>query len=117
MKLHLKNKTVRVSDDGFLLDREEWDLDVAQKLAENLGMERLSDEQLDIITFLRDYYAKYSAFPILNYVCKHVDQPGGCLNDEFVNPMNAWKIAGLPQLDGIHFVSVYGKNYQLEECC
>ena len=31
--------------------------------------------------------------------------------------MKAWKIAGLPKLDGIHFVSFDGKNYRLEECC
>jgi hypothetical protein len=31
--------------------------------------------------------------------------------------MKAWKIAGLPKLDLVHFVSVDGKHYMLEECC
>jgi len=45
------------------------------------------------------------------------DKKKECLNNEFVNPMIAWKIAGLPKLDGIHFVAVDGKHYKMEECC
>ena len=111
------DKNIKMDEEGFLVNLEDWNHDVAKAIAKRLGMEELDGEQLEIIKFLRNYYQKFDAFPILNYVCKHVGQPKKCLNNEFVNPMNAWKIAGLPKLDGIHFVAVDGKNFKLEECC
>lgn len=116
-KMEVQGRTIELDDEGFLINSDDWDHEVARAIADNLGMTELDQEQLEIIEFMRKYYQKFKAFPILNYVCKHVEQPRECLNREFVNPMNAWKIAGLPKLDGIHFVAVDGKNYQLEECC
>lgn len=110
-------KTIVLDEEGYLMDQDKWDHEVAQEIAKQLDLPQLDQEQLEIIEFLRNYYQKYHAFPILNYVCKHVGHPRDCLNNEFVNPMAAWKIAGLPKLDGIHFVSFDGKNYKLEECC
>jgi tRNA 2-thiouridine synthesizing protein E len=110
-------KNIDLDDEGFLLNHEDWNSDVAREIAKNSSLEKLDDEQMEIIQFLRKYYLKFHAFPILNYVCKHVGQKKECLNKEFVNPMLAWKIAGLPKLDGIHFVAVDGKNYRMEECC
>jgi len=115
--IKVAGKNIKLDEEGFLINQEDWNHDVAREIAKNAGIDKLDDDQMEIIEFLRKYYKKYNAFPILNYVCKHVEQPKECLNNEFVNPMNAWKIAGLPKLDGIHFVAVDGKNYKLEECC
>jgi TusE/DsrC/DsvC family sulfur relay protein len=116
-EIQVADKGIQLDDQGFLVNQEDWNRDVARAIAKETGVGELNDEQIEIIEFLRNYYHKFNSFPILNYVCKHVEQPRKCMNNEFVNPMNAWKIAGLPQLDGIHFVAVDGKNYRLEECC
>ena len=116
-EITVTGKNIQLDSDGFLINREDWDSDVARAIASHLGIPDLDEAKVEIIEFMRKYYNKFNAFPILNYVCKYVDQPKECLNHEFVNPMNAWKIAGLPKLDGIHFVAVDGKNYKLEECC
>lgn len=108
---------IKVDKDGFLLDPESWNEAVARNLAHREGVGELSDEMMEIVRFMRDYYRKFNAFPILNYVCRNIHQPRGCVSEEFMNPEKAWKIAGLPRLDNIHFVSVDGKHYQLEECC
>ena len=110
-------KAVILDDEGFLIDQEQWNHDVAREIAKQLDIPNLDEEQISIIEFLRDYYRKFNAFPILNYVCKHIEQPRQCPNDKFVDPMKAWKIAGLPKLDGIHFVTFDGEHYRLEECC
>ena len=115
--IKVAGKNIRLDGEGFLINQEDWNHEVAREIAQKAGIDKLDDDQMEIIEFLRKYYKKFNAFPILNYVCKHVEQPRECLNNEFVNPMNAWKIAGLPKLDGIHFVAVDGKNYKLEECC
>ena len=116
-EINASGKTIILDDEGFLMDEDKWDRDVAKAIATHLDLPHLDEEQISIIEFLREYYRKFNAFPILNYVCKYTRQPHGCVNNKFVDPMKAWKIAGLPKLDGIHFVSFDGKNYRLEECC
>lgn len=109
--------SVEVDGDGFLTNAEEWNENVAQALAAQEGLGELSDEMLEVIRFMRTYYKKFKAFPILSYVCKNIHQPRDCVNEEFINPEKAWKIAGMPKLDGVNFVSVDGKHYMLEQCC
>jgi len=37
--------------------------------------------------------------------------------NEFDNPEKAWKIAGLPKFDGVHFVKLDGERYKMEDYC
>ena len=115
--LKFGNKAVTINKDGFLADMNDWNEDIALVLASREGMEKLASEQLDILRFMRGYYEKYHAFPNLKFVCKSIGQSRECVNDEFINPEHAWKIAGLPKMDGIHFVSFDGKHFTMEECC
>jgi len=108
-------KKIALDDECFLVNKDDWNYDVAREIAKQLGIKSLDEQQLEIIEFMRNYYHKFNAFPILSYVCRHIDQPKQCVNDEFINPMKAWKIAGLPKLGGVHFVTVDGKNYQMED--
>jgi len=108
---------VAIDGEGYLAKQEDWDEVVARGIAKREGLEVLTDEQVEIIRFMRGYYRKFNAFPILNYVCKNLKQPRKCVNEQFINPDKAWKIAGLPKLDGVHFVSLDGKNFIMEECC
>lgn len=110
-------KSITLDDEGYLTDSQEWDVDVAQAVAKREGLESLTGEQVEIIRFMREYYGKFNAFPILNYVCKNLQQPRKCVNEQFINPDKAWKIAGLPKLAGVQFVSLDGKNFIMEECC
>ncbi|MDX9834093.1 MAG: TusE/DsrC/DsvC family sulfur relay protein [Desulfobulbus sp.] len=112
--LEYKGKKISVDEDGFLVNQDEWNEEVALALAHQEGFEVLSPEQLDIIRFMRTYYIKYEVFPILNNVCRITNQPKKCVNEQFINPEKAWKIAGLPKQDGIHFVTMDGTNYIME---
>lgn len=116
-KIAYAGGSVEIDAEGFLANLEDWNENVAQALAAREGIRELSEEMLEVIRFMRIYYKKFNAFPILNYVCKNVHQPRECVSEEFMNPEKAWKIAGLPKLDGIHFVSVDGKQYLLEQYC
>lgn len=111
-------KHITIDDKGFLGNLSDWTEDVAQCIAQREGLDALTPEQMTIIKFLREYYKTFASFPILNYVCKNIHQPRECVNEQFVNPEKAWKIAGLPRQDGVHFVSQDGgKHYLMEECC
>jgi tRNA 2-thiouridine synthesizing protein E len=89
-------RRIVVDEGGFLADLKDWSEEVARELAAREGIASLSDSQLDILRFLRNYYRKYEFFPIIGTVCTHVSQPRTCITASFRDPVTAWKIAGLP---------------------
>lgn len=108
---------IRLDEAGFLVDLNDWNEEVAAALARKEGIDALSAAQLDIIRFMREYFLKYKVFPILNNVCRIAHQPKECVNEQFIDPERAWKIAGLPKQDGVHFVTLDGKHYFMEPYC
>jgi tRNA 2-thiouridine synthesizing protein E len=108
---------IQCDTEGFLVNQDDWDENIAMILAKNEGIDSLDHEQLEIVKFMRSYFNKFHAFPILNYVCKNIHEPKNCVNEKFIDPMKAWKIAGLPKPDGIQFVAVDGEHYIMQECC
>lgn len=91
-----KDLKITVDDDGFLANLEDWSETVARVLAAREGVGELSEDKLDILKFMREYYRKYNFFPIVRFVCKNVHQPRNCVTEQFIDPVKAWKIAGLP---------------------
>jgi tRNA 2-thiouridine synthesizing protein E len=93
-------RRVEIDEDGYLLRFEDWDEKIACVLAEREGvLDRcpLGEERMNILEFLRGYYKKFNAFPIVPAVCRNVHQPKNCLSEQFLDPIQAWKIAGLPK--------------------
>jgi dissimilatory sulfite reductase related protein len=95
--LESNGQKVELDDDGFLVDMEQWSEKVAQAMTAREEVEELSEEAMEILRFMRSYYRKFHAFPILNYVCKNIHQPRNCVQEKFLDPMKAWKLAGLPK--------------------
>jgi tRNA 2-thiouridine synthesizing protein E len=89
-------QNIAVDDDGFLVRFEEWTETVGQALAEREGIHELTEDKLDILRFMRQYYLKHKFFPIVRFICKNVGQPRNCVTEKFIDPVTAWKIAGLP---------------------
>jgi TusE/DsrC/DsvC family sulfur relay protein len=87
---------INLDDYGYLVNYEDWNEKVACALAEKEGVEELTKDRMDILKFMREYYREHKFFPILRYVCKNVHQPRDCVTDKFIEPIIAWKIAGLP---------------------
>lgn len=90
------SKEIVLDDEGYLADYEAWDEGVACGLAEREGIEELTEERIEILRFMRSYYRQFNSFPMLRAVCKNVHQPRECVSEEFMDPMTAWRIAGLP---------------------
>ncbi len=87
---------ITVDDDGFLVNLEDWSETVARVLAAREGIGDLPEDRLDILKFMREYYRKHHFFPIVRSICKNVHQPRNCISEQFIDPVKAWKIAGLP---------------------
>ncbi len=111
-------KKILLDQEGFMTDYEQWDESVAEAIAKREGIEHLNTKQKKIIEYLRSYYRKHENFPILGRVCKNTKQHGKCVDLQFTNPEKAWKIAGLPKIDGVHFVSHDGgDHFIMEDYC
>ncbi|MDD9301237.1 MAG: TusE/DsrC/DsvC family sulfur relay protein [Desulfobacter sp.] len=98
--MNLNANLPALDPEGFLVDMNEWTEEVACDLADREGVSHecpLNREQMDIIHFVRDYYQRFEAFPIIRAVCKHVGQDKACQYEQFPDPITAWKIAGLPR--------------------
>ena len=115
-EIECSGKTIRLDEDGYLAKSIDWSEDIARSIAWQEGIEKLTDDQMGIIRFLRDKFSTFKVFPIIYYVCRNSYHPNQCFEEQFINPELAWKIAGLPKLSGIHFVTVEGRHYRMEAC-
>jgi TusE/DsrC/DsvC family sulfur relay protein len=92
--------TIRLDDEGYLVDFDDWNEKVGCALADREGVSRecpLTTERMEILKFMRDYYQRFESFPILRAICKNVHQSKACTYENFPDPIIAWKIAGLPK--------------------
>jgi tRNA 2-thiouridine synthesizing protein E len=112
--LECNTRPYRLDDAGFLIDREEWNEDLAAALASMVGIDALSAVQLDIIVFLRECFLRHKVFPIINTVCRIDPQSEECANEQFIDPERVWKICGLERLDGVRFLEQCGKHSAIE---
>ncbi len=100
MMLEYKDLNIDLDEDGYLRNFEDWDENIACTLADKEGVSQecpLIRERMEILKFMRDYYKKFEAFPILRAVCKNVKQDRNCHYQKFPDPIVAWRIAGLPK--------------------
>ncbi len=91
---------VEVDEEGYLIHFGDWNEQVACALAEREGIHTscpLTEERMAILRFMREYFKRFDAFPMIQKVCKNVGQPKSCTYDQFMDPLQAWKIAGLPK--------------------
>jgi len=87
---------ITLDDDGYLLNYEDWNETIAGALAAQEGVGELTKDKMDILIFMRRYFKEHKFFPIVRFVCKNVGQPRECVTEKFIEPVIAWKIAGLP---------------------
>lgn len=98
-QIEVAGRKIEVDSEGFLVNENDWDEAVACALAEREGIEELTKERMAIIKFMREFYKVNHAFPVLNGVCLRVNQPKSCVRKQFMDPLTAWKVAGLPKPD------------------
>jgi TusE/DsrC/DsvC family sulfur relay protein len=95
-KLKNKDRMIAVDEEGYLVNFDDWDEDVARELAAKADVGELTSESIAMLKFIRDHYKAYNFFPIVNSICRNIHAPKDCMAERFFNPLIAWKIAGLP---------------------
>lgn len=69
--LELKERSVALTEDGFLGDPRAWNEDVATALAAREGL-TLTDAHWEIIRFVREYYLRVQHLPNMRMFVKAV---------------------------------------------
>ena len=61
----IAGKKVLIDKEGFLWHVEDWTEEVAEALASECGIEKLSESQWRVIRFLRDYFLYHGRAPLI----------------------------------------------------
>ena len=108
MALEVNGKTYEVDEEGFLLNLNEWNEDVAKALAQGENID-MTENHWEVINFLREYYNEYQIAPAVRVLTKAIGKKLGPEkgNSKYLYDLfpfgpgkQACKIAGLPKPTG-----------------
>jgi TusE/DsrC/DsvC family sulfur relay protein len=106
--VELDGKQLEVDEEGYLINLDDWNEDVAKKFATNEGVS-LSEAHWEVINFLREYYAEYQIAPMIRVLTKAIGKKLGPDkgNNKYLYELfpegpakQACKYAGLPKPTG-----------------
>ena len=76
MTLEINGVEIATDDQGFLMDPEAWDNNVADLLARKEGVQ-LSDEHRKVLEFIRNYYNEHHIAVDARFVIKYLAEELG----------------------------------------
>ena len=96
------NVSIEVDEDGFIVNPDEWNEDVAAALGTVEGVDELTEEHWKVVNYLRDYYLKFGVAPMIRKLCKETGFPLKRIYELYPSgpAKGACKVAGLPKPTG-----------------
>lgn len=64
-------KKIPIDEDGFIKDPKDWCEEFVMAVANEEGIENLTDEHWKVIKYLRDYYLQYDSCPPIRMLVKN----------------------------------------------
>ena len=100
--IEVNGQTVELDEDGFLVNLDEWNEDVAKYLAKEEGVDELNEDHWKIINYLKGYLAEYGIAPMVRKMTKESGYSLKEIYDLFPSgpAKGACKVAGLPKPTG-----------------
>lgn len=94
--------TVEVDAEGFLREQDQWNVQIAEEIAAEAGIEELTDRHWLVVNFMRDTYLESGSAPSIRTLGKASGVPIKELYQLFPKgPAKlAAKIAGIPKPRG-----------------
>jgi tRNA 2-thiouridine synthesizing protein E len=87
----------QMDEEGYLTNPDQWNEFVASAIAKKVFKKEITQDMLEILYFVREYYKMNKSFPSLTFVAKSLKKSYRDILYLFGSHANAWKIAGLPQ--------------------
>jgi len=100
--VQVDGKTIDFDKDGFMIDPDVWDDQVACAIAVEEGIDDLTDNHWAIVRFIRDYWRDNDLAPPVRMICKDVGVSVREIYKLFTSgpARGACRVAGLPKPDG-----------------
>ena len=70
--VQVNGKSIEFDNDGFTTDPSLWDEKVAAAIAEDEGIDDISEKHWGIVNFIRDYWKEHDLAPPVRLICKEV---------------------------------------------
>ncbi|MBI4665845.1 MAG: TusE/DsrC/DsvC family sulfur relay protein [Nitrospinae bacterium] len=108
MAFELDGVSYETDEDGYLLNLDKWNKDVAGYLAQTEGIQ-MTENHWEVVNFLREYYDEYKIAPMIRILTKAIGKKLGPEkgNTKYLYELypggpakQACKIAGLPKPTG-----------------
>ncbi len=98
----VNEKEIEVDEDGFIVDPDEWNEDVARTFAVAEGISELTEDHWKVIRYLRDYFSKFQMAPMIRNLCKETGFSLKYIYEIFPSgpAKGACKLAGLSKPTG-----------------
>lgn len=106
--MEFKGRQIETDDDGYIINLDDWDKEIAEHLAAQDGM-TLTEAHWEVINFLRNYYKQYQIAPMIKILVKEIGKVMGPEkgNTKYLYELypggpakQACKYAGLPKPTG-----------------
>ncbi len=106
--IDFKGKQIEVDEDGYLVNLDDWNEELANYLAE-IEEVQMTDAHWEVVNFLRNYYKQYQIAPMIKILVKEIGKVMGPEkgNTKYLYELypggpakQACKIAGLPKPTG-----------------
>ncbi|MBI5141324.1 MAG: TusE/DsrC/DsvC family sulfur relay protein [Nitrospirae bacterium] len=106
--VEVKGAKYEVDEDGFLVDPDEWNMDIASYFADVEGI-AMTEAHWEVVNFLRDYFKQFNIAPMIKILVKEIGKKMGPEkgNTKYLYQLypggpakQACKIAGLPKPTG-----------------
>src|SRR3569832_1871049 len=81
-----KDPSVLFDKDGFVINPEQWDIALAQRIANSEGLGDMDDMQQQLLLTLRDEFHKFGAITALSQKCHLNGLDADCLHQRFHTP-------------------------------
>lgn len=76
MSLQLNGSTIEIDNEGYLLNPDDWSLELAEVIASGENME-LTDERLEIVQFVRQQFEERECIPEMRTLLKTLREKYG----------------------------------------
>ena len=100
--MEVGNKLIEFDHDGFMIDPELWNEEVALAIAQEEGIEEMSEKHWKIVNFIREYWKEHDLAPAVRQICTEVGVGVRDIYKLFTSgpARGACRVAGLPKPDG-----------------
>ncbi|AEG16965.1 TusE/DsrC/DsvC family sulfur relay protein [Desulfofundulus sp. TPOSR] len=100
--INVNGVEIEQDEDGFIVDPNLWNEDVAKALAAQEGISELTEEHWKVVNYLRNYYLQFQIAPMIRKLCKETGFSLKKIYELFPSgpAKGACKVAGLPKPTG-----------------